>query len=434
MYRQNPFVFTFSKNGINALYNSLTLSTVYMKDSKYEQIKENPTKELIDNDFFVNVEFDSFGYLKKFKELNYQKSQIHIAYFLVTSRCNFNCKYCFVKSRFKNEENSFMDKETAKKAVSLLTRNTDKVKIIFYGGEPLLNFDIIKFVVEETKRQGLKAQYSIISNGGIINDEIIELWKNNNFSISISLDGLEENNDKVRVKNNDSGTFVEIIRTIERLKENDIKFGISCTVSTGNISVPDEILEILNKYKIKRLGYNLLSENENISLSKDENILMVKNILIAEDVILENGIMEDKIIRRKLIPFIEKKNWTRDCAGYGKQVIITPKGEVGTCHGLWPDFVNKETKTYFDIDVDYLGDISKHPTWMEWNERLPMNMPQCWNCFGLGICGGGCAKNSLLRKGSIWEVDEDICNLTKEAVPWVVWKYYDIKIKNQNSY
>lgn len=48
---------------------------------------------------------------------------------------------------------------------------------------------------------------------------------------------------------------------------------------------------------------------------------------------------------------------------------------------------------------------------------------------GIGLCGGGCAKNSLLRKGSIWEVDDDICLLMEESVPWIIWKYYDHKVK-----
>ena len=433
MYRLNPFVHIFERDNIKALFNSLTLSTVYITSDKYENIVNKPSKELIDNDFFVPVDFKPIDTFYKFIKSKENDNNINIAYFLITSQCNFDCKYCFVESRFKENENAYMTEDIASKAIQLIKRNTDKIKIIFYGGEPLLNFELIKFVVEEAKKNKIKVAYSLISNGGIINDEIISFLKENKFSISISLDGMADANDKVRVKHNNEGTFDSIISTIEKLKKHNVNFGISCTISPHNMNTPDEILQILDKYKIKRIGYNLLTENDNISLSRDENLLMVKNILKAEDIILEKGLIEDKVIRRKLIPFIEKKNWTQDCAGYGNQIVITPKGEVGTCHGLWPDLVNKEIKTYFDIDVNYTGKISEHPTWKEWNERLPLNMPKCWSCFGIGLCGGGCAKNSLLRKNDIWEIDEDICDLTKESVPWVVWKYYDIKVKDKIS-
>jgi uncharacterized protein len=213
------------------------------------------------------------------------------------------------------------------------------------------------------------------------------------------------------------------------LRENDIHFGISCTISPYNIDKPDEILEVMEEYGVRGFGYNLMTENDNIVMDSEEKRLMVKNILSAEDSIIKNRYIEDRIINRRLESFVKGRVWTRDCAGYGNQIVITPKGEVGVCHGLWPDFVNKNVKTYFDLTVDYEGTIRDHPTWIEWFNRTPFNMPQCWDCYGISLCGGGCAKNSLVRKGSIWEVDDDICILIKETVPWVIWTYYDKRLR-----
>ena len=101
---------------------------------------------------------------------------------------------------------------------------------------------------------------------------------------------------------------------------------------------------------------------------------------------------------------------------------------MGPCSSnFWVD--DKEVNTYFDIDVNYTGNITEHPTWIEWFNRTPLNMPQCWNCFGIGLCGGGCASNSLASERSIWEVNQVSCSLTKQVVPWVIWKYYELKNK-----
>lgn len=154
-------------------------------------------------------------------------------------------------------------------------------------------------------------------------------------------------------------------------------------------------------------------------------------MLKTEDVIFEKRIFEDRVINRRLKSFVEKKIWIKDCGGYGHQIAITPKGEVGVCHGLWPDEINKKENIYYDIDVNYTGQVKEHPIWQEWYNRTPFNMPQCWNCEAISLCGGGCAQKSFLRTGSIWNIDSDICILMKEVVPWIIWKYFDVKVNNK---
>ena len=149
----------------------------------------------------------------------------------------------------------------------------------------------------------------------------------------------------------------------------------------------------------------------------------------VEDIMVEKRIYEDRVINRRLKAFVEKKVLYKDCAGYGHQIDITPTGKVGVCHGLWPDEINQDENVYYDIDVNYTGLVKEHPIWQEWYSRTPFNMPQCWNCEAISLCGGGCAQKSFLRTGSIWNKDTDICILMKETVPWTIWKYFDIKEK-----
>ena len=269
--------------------------------------------------------------------------------------------------------------------LQLLNRNTSDVRIIFYGGEPLANFNAINKVVTTATQTKLNCNYVLITNGCLITEEIADFLKDNKFSVSISLDGNEKTNDKVRKTRDGNGSFEKVLKGLDILADKDIRFAVSCTISTHNIDCPEEILDILDQYKVRGMGFNLMTPNENIHIDDKDREKMIDNILLAEDQIIQRGIIEDRIINRKLKPFVEGKNWLMDCAGYGKQVVISPEGRVGTCHGLWPDFINENANTYFDIDVNYTGQIINHPTWIEWYNRTPLNMPQCWSCFGIGL-------------------------------------------------
>jgi len=435
MLRINPFVYTFRQDKKIALFNALTLATLYLSEKQYKSLMKSPPKPLIEAKFFVKENFNAQQYLQNFTKKSLNKNEIRVAYFLLTSACNLGCKYCFIESRFgQKNNNSYMSEDMAEKAVKLLFRNAKKVTIIFYGGEPLLNFKAIKRTVLTAKKLGLESRFQLITNGYLINNEIAAFIKKHHINLAISLDGTKKINDAMRKDLRGRGTYDKAMAAMELLSKKKVPFSISCTIANHNIDCPDNILKVMEKYDVKTLGYNLVTPNQSVKISKATRQKMVENILKTENLLIEKGIFEDRIISRKLKPFIEGKNWIKDCAGYGNQITVTPEGSVGPCHGLWPDFVNKQVKnTYFDIDVNYKGKIKEHPTWTEWSMRTPLNMPQCWDCYGIGLCGGGCAKNSVIKKGSIWEIDEEHCVLVKEAIPWVIWKYRELKLSKQKQ-
>ncbi len=429
MYRINPFVHVFERN--NALFNALTLKTIYMSDDIYCNLLLDVDETLLKDEFIVPSDFNSLEYFNR--QCPHQKDRdISVAYFLLTSICNFRCKYCFVETRIEKQQNTIMTEDIAEKGLQLLMRNINlekELSIVFYGGEPLINFKVIKYIVNRTKELGIIAKFIIVSNGSICTQEIIDFMRENQFEIGISLDGLQDTNDTMRIDEANKGTFSKIESTISSLVDNGLRTSISCTISKHNMDFPEEIISVLEKYQIKGFGYNTPTDNENVFFSTDEKKAMVANLMKAEDIIFDKRIIEDRIINRRMKAFVEKRKWIKDCAGYGHQIAITPNGQVGVCHGLWPDEINQKDQTYYDLTVDYEGRIIDHPSWKEWFMRTPFNMPQCWNCEAISLCGGGCAKNSFIRSGTIWEVDEDICILMKEVTPWVIWKYYDVKVK-----
>ena len=431
MYRLNPFVHIYQRDETVALFNPLNLSTFYCGRKEYEDLLKNPDTSLIKEEFLVEGDFNALSYFQNQFKREHEKKHLSVVYFLLTSACNYQCRYCFVESRMDYRAHTFMTKEVIDKAIELLKRNVDgnAIDILFYGGEPLLNFDMLGYTVEKVEQSGINAFLSIITNGSIMTDIMAEFIKKHHIQITVSLDGNKETNDKLRIDNNGNGTYEKVVSTIKKLKKHDILPGISCTLSSHNQCNDGSIIPVLEKFGIRSFGYNLPAENDNISFTQGEKKILVRNMLRAEEEAFQKRILEDRIINRRLKAFVEKKNWTRDCAGYRNQIVIAPDGKVGVCHGLWPDYLNASENSYFDLDVSYNGKIVDHPVWMEWSSRTPLNMPVCWTCAGIGLCGGGCAKNSLLRKGSIWEVDDDICLLMEESVPWIIWKYYDHKVK-----
>lgn len=432
MYRLNPFVKIYSRDNNYALYNALSLSTVYVNKEQYNSIIDNPSPELIKDDFFVAADFDSLSYFSNFSPQIGDPS-IDVAYFLLTSSCNYRCKYCFVETRMDKEYHSHMNVDIAEKGIQLIMRNLNienDISIVFYGGEPLLNFDTMKYIVHRVTELNINAHYVIVTNGSIMNEEIIKFFKEHDVQVGISIDGEKAINDTMRIDSNHQGTYEVICNTIETLIKNGISPGISCTLSKHNGNLPLSILQIIDKYGLEGFCYNLPAPNSNIIFTRKEKDLLVTNLLEAERELIRRKILEEKVIDRRLRSFVEKNIWLKDCAAYGQQLVISPQGKVGLCHGLWPDETTKKTSAYYNVDVNYQGKLIDHYNWKEWNSRTPYNMPQCWHCEAISLCGGGCAKNSYIRTGSIWNVDEDICILMKQLIPWIIWTYYDIVQKS----
>ncbi|MCK9580396.1 MAG: radical SAM protein [Methanoregula sp.] len=149
----------------------------------------------------------------------------------VTEECNLRCKYCVYSDSYslmRNPSNDMMDFPTAKKAldwyISLVMEGREynpvrKPGIGFYGGEPLLNFDLVKKCIHyiKTTYPELDVHYSITTNGTLLNKEKEDFLKEHGFSISISIDGPKDEHDRNRVYPNGRGTFTDIMKNVRRM-------------------------------------------------------------------------------------------------------------------------------------------------------------------------------------------------------------------------
>lgn len=146
----------------------------------------------------------------------------------VTQKCNFRCKYCVYsedanKSQRSHSKNS-MSLDTAMKSIDFLSNHSidaKEVGIGFYGGEPLMEFELIKKIVAYTKEVfvGKPILFSMTTNGSLLNKEIIDFLEENDFNLMISLDGSKDVNDKNRVFPDGSGTFDSVMNNIKLIAE-----------------------------------------------------------------------------------------------------------------------------------------------------------------------------------------------------------------------
>lgn len=163
----------------------------------------------------------------------------------LTERCNLDCSYCCYSGRFEGQRthgNRVMSLETAKKAIRQLLDQQPARKgrspITFYGGEPLLEFDLLRqcveFAEQDAAERGKQVRFSITTNGTLMNDEVVDFLVEHDFLVLVSLDGCREAHDRYRVFPNGKGSFDLVLRNLYRFAEKYpgyLKRGINVTLA-----------------------------------------------------------------------------------------------------------------------------------------------------------------------------------------------------------
>ena len=218
----------------------------------------------------------------------------------VTQSCNMRCKYCVYSDDYSRKPSDlFMSFDIAKKAVDMHFKHnvsSFSTNIGFYGGEPLLNFTLIKDIVNYIKNEYpcRFVYYNITTNATLFNEEIIDFFIDNKINVMISLDGPKNIHDNKRIDVNNEGTFDKVMDNIRFIKIKNKKYfnsHVSINSVTSNIyeqSLAEDFL--INKFKVKySVGL--------ISYSKKIKELKINNLKIKK--------IENDIIRKSIISLLE---------------------------------------------------------------------------------------------------------------------------------
>lgn len=267
----------------------------------------------------------------------------------VSSACNLNCKHCYKKIKGE-KSNMLMTKKIAKKALELLP--PEKVKIDFFGGEPLLNPELIKWITE----QNLNAEFLITTNGTICSFEIIELLKR--CTVSVSLDGFFHN----RIRGD---TFEKICNNIQVFINNGIEVTVLSTLTTLTIDGFNELfVEMLKKLGVENCAVNL-------------------DIVQPIQTDIEKLARKIYELRRAEIIGIGG-NWIRPT----RNRVMGIRSGCGVVEGT-SIFVSAIGNIYdCTLSEEQLGTIENPP------KILKAKKPSCGNCNLQDLCVGGCYYDS----------------------------------------
>ena len=208
----------------------------------------------------------------------------------LTQDCNFRCKYCIyseeinTKQRIHSQKN--MTWETAKKAIDFyLDHSVDSLKrnVGFYGGEPLLQFELLKRVVEYSKERlkGKPLSFTITTNGSLLTDKVVEFLDGNNINTLISLDGPKEVNDKNRVFKNGYGTYETVIDNINKIKKHYPLFYKK--ISINMVVDPNNDVDCINTVAVDLDDFNSNNISTNFIDNTDEQVVASNKFVMKSE-------------------------------------------------------------------------------------------------------------------------------------------------------
>lgn len=322
---------------------------------KFHRAHENPAlysllKEkglIISEENVLNIVED---YKKRHKFL-FQGPSLHIV--VPTFRCNQTCVYCHSRAMPDESSNVDMDKKTAKKTVDFIFKSPARVIAIeFQGGECLLNYKIVEYIIDSAKRKakktGKRVGFALVTNLTLMNDEILESLKKRKIKgIATSLDGPKKVHDKNRKYLNGVGSYKDVANWVKKIKkewEHDFNLNALCTVTRHSFEhgkeIVDEYLKLgfngvwlrpLNNIgvasdKWSRIGYSM---NEFFEFYKKTlNYIIKKNLEGKKFNELTATLVLKKIIQKNDPLFADLQS---PCgAGIG-QLLYNYKGEIFTC-------------------------------------------------------------------------------------------------------
>ncbi len=342
---------------------------------------------------------------------------IHIAH-----TCNLNCEYCFASQGKYHGERAIMSAEVGKRALDFLIENSGtrrNLEVDFFGGEPLMNFDVVKEMVAYArsieKEHNKNFRFTLTTNGLLIDDDVIEFANKEMSNVVLSLDGRKEIHDKYRVDYAGNGSWERIVPKFQKLVEarGNKDYYMRGTFTHENPDFLKDIQEMLD------LGFTELSmepvvcaPGEKSELTEEDLPIVLEQYEKLAELMLERD-KEGKpftfyhyMIDLTGGPCIYKR--ISGCGSGTEYMAVTPWGDLYPCHQFVGDEKFKLGDIWNGVDNTEIQD-----------EFMACNVyarEECRDCWARLYCSGGCAANAYHATGSIRGVYEYGCKLFRKRM------------------
>ncbi len=340
----------------------------------------------------------------------------------ISHDCNLRCKYCFADEGAYHQRRELMSARTGCKAIDFLIANSGSrrnLEVDFFGGEPLMNFEAVKSVVEYARQQekihNKNFRFTLTTNGVLLNDENIEYMNENMSNVVLSLDGRKETNDRVRVKVDGSGSYDSILPKLLKVAEsrNQDNYYVRGTFTRYNLNFADDVIHLAD------LGFKQTSVEPVVCDGTPDYALREEDLPTLFDEY--EKLVEEYLKRRKdgrwfnffhfMIDLDQGPCVIKRLSGCGagcEYLAIAPNGDIYPCH----QFVGNEAYKMGNLNDGKLNQNIRE-TFEDCNVYTK---PDCRDCFAKFYCSGGCMANACLINGDINKPHKISCELERKRV------------------
>ena len=342
---------------------------------------------------------------------------LHIAH-----DCNLACQYCFAEEGEYHGRRALMSFEVGKKALDFLIANSGNrrnLEVDFFGGEPLMNWEVVKQLVEygrsKEKEYNKNFRFTMTTNGVLLNNEIMEYCNREMSNVVLSLDGRKEVNDKMRPFRGGKGSYDLIVPKFQKFAEmrGDKDYYVRGTFTRHNLDFSKDVMEFAD------LGFRSMSIEPVVAAPEEEYAIREEDL---PQIMEEYDRLAEEYLKRKKEgrgfnffhfnidlnqgPCVAKR--LSGCGSGTEYLAVTPWGDLYPCH----QFVGQEEFLLGNVDTGVTNERIRD----EFKLCNVYAKDKCRNCFARFYCSGGCAANSYNFHGSITDAYDIGCAMQKKRI------------------
>ncbi|MBR9937445.1 thioether cross-link-forming SCIFF peptide maturase [Oscillospiraceae bacterium Marseille-Q3528] len=342
---------------------------------------------------------------------------LHIAH-----DCNLACKYCFAEEGEYHGRRALMSFEVGKKALDFLIANSGNrrnLEVDFFGGEPLMNWQVVKDLVaygrEQEKIHDKNFRFTLTTNGILLNDEVQEFVNKEMGNVVLSLDGRKEINDMMRPFRGGQGSYDQIVPKFQKMAEsrNQTNYYVRGTFTHYNLDFAKDVLHMAD------LGFKQISVEPVVAPPEADYAIREEDVPVLCE---EYDRLAAEIVRREKAgehfnffhfmidltggPCVAKR--LSGCGSGTEYLAVTPWGDFYPCH----QFVGQEEFLMGNVDDGIVREDIRD----EFKTCNVYAKEKCRDCFARFYCSGGCAANSWNFHHSINDAYDIGCELERKRV------------------
>lgn len=436
-YKLNGFniVIDINSGAVHVLDNCSFDMISYFEDKIEDNISNNIKNDLLANYSEKEIDESHSELLNLYNEglifseeadyskfLNLSDSPIKSMCLNVAHDCNLCCEYCFASKGDFGGNRELMSLDVGKMAIDFLIEKSGSrhnLEVDFFGGEPLMNFDVVKQIVEYArsieKDYNKNFRFTITTNGLLLDDEKIDFINKEMSNVVLSIDGRPEVNDRLRKTVNGKGSYSIIVPKFQKLvagrKNKD--YYTRGTFTKYNMDFANDVLHLAD------LGFDQISVEPVVSDSRLDYSIREEDlpIVFKEYERLANVILERRknnkgfnffhfMIDLNQGPCVIKR--LRGCGCGNEYIAVTPNGDIYPCHQFVGD---KKFKMGNLKENNFNNDLK-----LDFSRTNIYTKPDCKNCWAKFYCSGGCAANSNKYENDIRSSHKISCELEKKRI------------------